>query len=450
MLVNEICFSEEILVLAMQTFSICAFRQVDRHAPIERIQHKALMLHFVFSARTGSTRSTRSAVLHSPSFWLSLLWIFAVLTSVAEKRSSNAVSAEFGLRNGQRTYVIDSWQMEDGLPGQTVNAIAESPVGYLWVGTDSGLARFDGSRFRSYTRENTTAIADDNIRHLLVARDGSIWIGTDGGGVVEYSKGSFHNYISRNIPGSAFVLGLYQSSDQVIWVSTDAGLFRVQNDQLVLANQELGIPAVPADEAKRDRSAVDAVMEDRSGRMWVGGSQLFASIHGHAREFALQPKDSRTHIRTLLESRDGSIWAGTVEGLFCLPPGASKFSRVRGVRGTVRTLYEDQSGNLWVGSITEGVYIIHDSKVTRLAETKTHIDNTVLSIFGDSEQNIWIGTRKGSTRLSRSSVRVIQFPPNVDSDFGTISTDAGEIYGLHPPSSFMSTETPSHHDTLLA
>jgi ligand-binding sensor domain-containing protein/signal transduction histidine kinase len=425
MLINEICFSEETSVPAMQTFSICALRQIDRHAAIERIQHETLTLRFLLSARTSFARSKHSAVLYNPSLWLSLLWIFAVLTSVAEKRSSNAVSAELGFQNGQRTYVIDSWQMGDGLPGQTVNAVVESPDGYLWVGTDSGLARFDGSRFRNYTRENTPAIADDNIRHLLVARDGSIWIGTDGGGVVEYNKGSFHSYISRNIPGSAFVLGLYQSSDQVIWVSTDAGLFRVQNDYLVLANQELGIPAVPANEAKRDRSAIDAVTEDRSGRMWVGGSQLFASIHGHAREFALQPKDSRTHIRTLLESRDGSIWAGTVEGLFCLPPGASKFSRVSGVAGTIRTLYEDQSGNLWVGSITEGVYIIRDSKVTRLTETKTHIDNTVLSIFGDSEQNIWIGTRKGLTRLSRSSVRVVQFPANVGSDFGTISTDAG-------------------------
>ena len=407
----------------MQTFSICAIHQRYRHAPIERIQHKALTLCF-FSVRRRSTRSARSAVLHNSSFWLSL-WIFAVLTSVAQKRTSNDVSAEFGLQGGQRNYVIDSWQMGDGLPGQTVNAIVGSPDGYLWVGTDSGLARFDGFRFRSYTRENTPAIADDNIRHMLVARDGSIWIGTDGGGVVEYSKGGFHNYISRDIPGSAFVLGLYQSPDQVIWVSTDAGLFRVQDDHLVLANQMLGIPAVPANEATIDRSAVDAVMEDRSGRMWVGGSQLFASIYGHAREFTLQPKDSRTHIRTLLESRDGSIWAGTVEGLFCLPPGASQFTRISGVAGTIRTLYEDQSGNLWIGSITDGVYVIRDHKVTRLAETKTHIDNTVLSIFGDSEQNIWIGTRKGLTRLSRSSVRVVQFPANVDSDFGTISTDAG-------------------------
>jgi signal transduction histidine kinase/ligand-binding sensor domain-containing protein len=409
----------------MQTFSICSFRQIDRYTAIERIQHKVLMLRFLLSPRASFTRSTRGVVLHNPSFWLSLMWIFAALTSVAEKRSSNDVSAELGFQNGQRTYVIDSWQMGDGLPGQTVNAVVESPDGYLWVGTDSGLARLDGSRFRSYTRENTPAIADDNIRHLLVAHDGSIWIGTDGGGVVEYNKGSFQNYISKNIPGSAFVLGLYQSSDQVIWVSTDAGLFKVQDDHLVLANQELVVPAVPAIEVIRDRSAVDAVIEDRSGRMWVGGSQLFASIHGHAREFALQPKDSRTHIRILLESRDGTIWAGTVEGLFCLPPGALKFTRISGVTGTIRTLYEDQSGNLWVGSITEGVYVIRDRKVTRLAETKTHVDNTVLSIFGDSEQNIWIGTRKGLTRLSRSSVRVVQFPANVDSDFGTISTDEG-------------------------
>jgi signal transduction histidine kinase/ligand-binding sensor domain-containing protein len=435
----------------MQTFAIYALRQANRPAALDRMQHKPLRLRFLLSALDGisignatsasggSTRSMRSAVLHHPALWFSLLWIFLVLTSVAEKRSTSAVSTEFALQNGQRTYVIDSWQMGDGLPGQAVNAIVESPEGYLWVGTNSGLARFDGSRFRSYTRQDVPAIGDDNVRHLLVARDGGIWIGTEGGGVVEYSRGTFHNYISRNIPGSAFVLGLYQSSNQVIWVATDAGLFRVQGDHLVLANQELGIPAVSANELMKDRSAVNAVMEDRSGRMWVGGSQLFASIGGQAHEFILPPKDSRTHIRTLLESRDGSIWAGTVEGLFCLSPGASQFARISGVRGTIRTLYEDQSGNLWAGSITEGVYVIRGREVTRLDETKTHIDSTVLSIFGDSEQSIWIGTRNGLTRLSRSSVRAVPFPANVDSDFGTISTDEGgdlwapssELFHIH-------------------
>ena len=380
------------------------------------MQKNVLSIPLLRSARIGWAQRL---------FQLCWLCLFALLSSAAQKKTASNMLAKFGFQNGQHTYSVDSWQMGDGLPGQTVNAVVESPDGYLWIGTDRWLESIDGTRFRNFTLANTPAIADDNIRHLLVARDGSIWIATDGGGVVKYNSGNFHSYISRSIPGSAFVLGLYESPDRVIWVSTDAGLFRVQDDHLVLANQELGVPAVSSTEATKDRSAVDAVLEDRSGRKWIGGSQLFASIHGHTREFVLDAKDSRTHIRTLLESRDGSIWAGTIEGLFCLPPGASEFIRINGPRGTIRTLYEDQRGDLWAGSITDGIYIIRDRRVTRLAETKTNIDNTVLSISGDSEHSIWIGTRKGLTRLSASSMRVLEFPANADSDFGTISMDAG-------------------------
>ena len=320
---------------------------------------------------------------------------------------------EDSLAAAQTDYVIDSWQMRDGLPGQAVNSFSETPDGYLWVGTDGGLVRFDGSRFRTFTSQNVPALREDRILRLLTSRDGSLWIATDGGGLVQLSGGQFRSYVADGIPESAFVRGLYQSANQVIWVATDGGIFRVQGDHLARANQELGISYL----------AVNAVLEDHLGRIWVGGGQLFASDHGKALEYVLQQNGSPSHVKSLFETRDGSIWAGTVEGLYRLSPETKKFTRVNGIAGTIRTMREDENGDLWVGSNEEGIHLIRNGKVTKLAELSTQIDKAVFAIFGDIEQNIWIGTRNGMMRLSRSSVRIVEFPANLDSDFGTVYLD---------------------------
>jgi ligand-binding sensor domain-containing protein/signal transduction histidine kinase len=345
--------------------------------------------------------------------WLWALWGITPLIAHPEPVHSHAPSPEARSTTGAANYVADTWQMRDGLPGQSVSSFSETPDGYLWIGTSGGLVRFDGSRFRIFTRQNVPAFRDDGIVRLMTSQDGSLWIATQGGGLVRYSGGNFRSYLANGVPGSDFVRGLYQSSSQVVWVATDGGLFRVQGDSLVRANQELGISTL----------GLNAIVEDHLGRMWVGGGQLFVSDHGKAVEYVLQPDGSPSHVKSLIETHDGSIWAGTVEGLYRLSPGMKKFTRAAGVAGTVRSLREDKSGVLWIGSIGGGIYLIRNGKVTQLAEPMAHIDSTVFSIFGDSAQNVWIGTKTGMTRLSRSSVHVVEFPGNLDSDFGTVSLD---------------------------
>jgi signal transduction histidine kinase/ligand-binding sensor domain-containing protein len=344
---------------------------------------------------------------------LCAFWGLVVLIAFPVQVRSQAPAPDATNITWQGNYVADSWQMRDGLPGQTVRAFSETPDGYLWIGTSGGLARFDGSHVQTYTHQNVPALRDDVITRLLTSRGGNLWIATEGGGLIQYSAGMFTSYVTNGIPGGNFIRGLCESSNQVIWVASDVGLFRVKADRLERADTELGIPSFN----------VGDVLEDHLGRMWVGGGQLFVSDRGKAREYVLQRGDSRSQVKSLLETRDGSIWTGTVEGLYRLSPGMTKFKRVPGVAGTVRSMREDANGDLWIGSIAEGIYLIRNGKVTRFSAPRTSIDSAIFSIFGDSEQDIWIGTRNGMTRLSRSSVQVVSFPDNEDSDFGTISPD---------------------------
>jgi len=311
-------------------------------------------------------------------------------------------------------YTVRSWQSQDGLPEETVQAFAQTPDGYLWVGTSGGLLRFDGARFQLYAHENTPAFGENSVFCLLAAHDGRLWIGTDGSGLIEWQNGAFHAYSAEKGQTSDFVRALAEDRNGLLWVATDDGLFWVRNGRLERADKPLGLPIFN----------VHAVMEDRTGRIWVGGARLYSLKDGQAREYSLPDNDSRNKVKSFLQTADGTIWVGTVGGLYRLRPELDKFEPVPGVFGTIRSLRETPSGELWAGAIGEGIFRIRGSRVTRLQAPSPLVSNTVLSIFVDSERNLWIGAQAGMMRLSRTPVRVLDLPSAADSDFGTVALDS--------------------------
>lgn len=97
------------------------------------------------------------------------------------------------------------WRVQDGLPQNRIQAISQTPEGYLWIGTYGGLVRFDGARFVVFDRSSTPAMRDDSILALCPARDGSLWIGTEGGGLLHYSKGTFEAFGAKEGLTNGFV-----------------------------------------------------------------------------------------------------------------------------------------------------------------------------------------------------------------------------------------------------
>jgi len=310
-------------------------------------------------------------------------------------------------------YTTRSWQSQDGLPEETVQAFAQTPDGYLWVGTSGGLLRFDGAHFRLFAHENTPAFRENSVFCLLAGHNGSLWIGTDGSGLVEWRDGVFHAYPAETGQTANFVRAIAEDHNGLLWVATDDGLFWARNGHLERADKPLGLPVFN----------VHAVMEDHTGRIWVGGARLYALKNGEAREYSLSDNDSRNKVKSVLETPDGVIWIGTVGGLYRLRPGLDRFESVRGVFGTIRSLREAPSGELWAGSIGEGIFRIRGDSVRRLKAPSPLVSNTVLSIFADADHNLWIGTQAGMMRLCRTPVRVLDLPAAADSDFGTVALD---------------------------
>jgi ligand-binding sensor domain-containing protein/signal transduction histidine kinase len=314
---------------------------------------------------------------------------------------------------GAWSYTIHTWQSPDGLPEETVQSFAQTPDGYLWVGTSGGLLRFDGARFNLFASENTPAFTENSVFCLKATRDGRLLIGTDGGGLIELRNGVFRSLPDENGQTAGFIRAIEQDHTGLIWVATDDGLFWSKNGRMEHADKPLNLPAFN----------VHAVLEDHTGRIWVGGSRLYSVKDGQVHEYSLPGNDSRNKVKSFVETPDGSIWVGTVAGLHRMLPGRNRFEPVAGVLGTVRSLRALPSGELWAGTIGEGIFRISDGHVTRLTAPSLLVSNTVLSIFGDNDASIWIGTQAGMMRLSDTPVQVHALPGAADSDFGTVSLD---------------------------
>jgi ligand-binding sensor domain-containing protein/signal transduction histidine kinase len=318
-------------------------------------------------------------------------------------------------------YAERTWGMQDGLPEQVVQAFAQTNDRYLWIGTTGGLLRFDGARFVLYNRENTPAFADNNIFCLMVSRDNTLWIGTEGGGLIRYRDGAFRAFSMADGLTNSFVRTVHQDHTGQIWIGTDSGLFRISGDRVERVDDSGPLPLL----------AVHAIYEDRLGGLWVGGSKLLRLQGNEAIEFRLKGNASGNRVKSIFQTEDKIIWVGTVSGLHRLAPTSvtPQFERVPEVNATVRLLRQTSDGTLWIGTIGHGLYTYRDGHFLKMTAPEKLPSNTVLNLLEDVERNIWVGTQAGMLRLSNTPVRTVPLPDASDSDAETVYEDReGEIW----------------------
>jgi len=323
-------------------------------------------------------------------------------------------------------YTERKWQMQDGLPEQIVQAFAQTADHYLWIGTTGGLLRFDGASFVLYDRENTPAFRDNNIFCLKVSHDNSLWIGSEGGGLIRYRNGVFRAFSTSDGLSNAFVRSIEEDSKGQLWIGTDDGLFRMGGERLKRIDGTESVPQL----------AVHAIHEDRNGRLWVGGSKLLSLENASATEYHLEGEASQNRVKSILDTEDGTVWVGTVSGLQRMEPydspkpgRANGFQRISGFNVTVRFLRETSDGRLWIGTIGDGLHIYSHNQFSEITAPASLPSNTVLSLFEDVETNIWVGTQAGMLRLSQTPVRTVALPDASDSDAETVYQDLdGDVW----------------------
>ena len=308
------------------------------------------------------------------------------------------------------------WRVQDGLPEDTVQAVAQDAQGFLWLGTTGGVARFDGSEFTALDLEKRVPLPVNSVFCLLTGRDGSLWMGTEGGGLLRLQNGKLRQYTAANGLLDLFVRALFEDGRGRLWIGTDNGLFLLEPGTDRVRRLDGSAAVAPL--------AVHAIAEDRQGRMWVGGSRLVAFAANAASaptEFPLPGIDSQNRVKTILPASDGSIWVGTVGGLERL--GDRSFRKVAGVGGTVRTLRQTSDGAIWIGTIGHGLWRYGQQHLEKVDTGAMLPSKSVLSVFEDASGQIWVGTQSGLVRLNKTPVHVLPLAHAADPDFETITSD---------------------------
>jgi ligand-binding sensor domain-containing protein/signal transduction histidine kinase len=319
---------------------------------------------------------------------------------------------------GLSGYTKRLWDSQDGLSDQTIQDFAQAADGSLWIATKIGLLRFDGVRFSMFDRGPAAAALERGVNCLLVSRDGNLWIGTEGGGLVRFRNGAFQRYSTAGGVANEFVRAIYEDRNGEIWVGADQGLFRVAGASIAKIDGIAGTPPM----------FVRAFAEDQRGHLWVGGTTIL-EFKGTAfvRQYPLSGGPSANLITSMFSARNGTLWVGTLSGLhWLLPSGA--LDRVAGISAQVDAIHETSDGTIWIGTVGQGLFNYRHSQLFRIGPGNLP-SKTVKALLEDREGNIWIGTQSGIMRLSSTPLGIVPFPAGADSEFETLSYDSdGSIW----------------------
>jgi len=335
-------------------------------------------------------------------------------------------------------YAHMSWKIRDGFPKTDISSIAQTPDGYLWLGTEFGLFRFDGVKPAQWRPPANQELPSNFIFNLLTARDGTLWIGT-AKGLASWKDGKVTQYPEladryifkvledregtvwasagavpfgklcaiRNEGVQCFgddgslgraVFNLYEDSKGNLWAGVKEGLWRWKPGP----PQFFRLPGEP--------DGIQCFGEDTDGTLLVGwNSGIHRFIDGKTEPFALPGRAGQIRPRRMLRDRDGSLWIGTFnEGLVHVHQGRTDvFGLADGLSGEAgNVLFEDREGNIWVSS-GGGLDRFRDFAIATFSVNRGLSSPRVRSLFADRDGSIWVATRNGLNRWHNGQVTIL-------------------------------------------
>jgi signal transduction histidine kinase/ligand-binding sensor domain-containing protein/DNA-binding response OmpR family regulator len=305
-------------------------------------------------------------------------------------------------------YVHDVWEIEQGLPKNTVNDIIQTRDGYLWLATDAGLVRFDGTHFKVYDKKSVKQLATNSIYALWEDREGTLWIGTYGGGLIrrDPKDGTFTAFTEEQGLSNNLIWCLYEDRKGNLWIGTYDGLNRLdaKNGTFTTYTTKEGL----------SYNTISSLCEDRQGNLWIGteGGGLNRLKHLDSKDgtftiYTTKKGLSNDTVWALCEGREGGLWVGTYNGLNRLDSTNGTFTTYTTDDGLsdnrITTLYEDPEGCLWIGTYSGGLTRLDlKTGVFTPFTTKDGLsDDLVWAICEDREGGMWIGTQSGGLNRLR-------------------------------------------------
>ncbi len=317
-------------------------------------------------------------------------------------------------------YQFHTWNSQNGLPDDTINAIQRTHDGYIWMTTSTGLVRFDGLHFRIFNEANTPSLISVNFTFgaLLESRDGALWAGTSDGGAVRYQGGRFLSISSRDGLPDDDVTRIDQDPTGAVYIFTRSGLSKWVNGKLERLAPKPGSPFNGYQPADAEQVGFD-------GKHWGiwrnAGSHLQRFANGSWSNFPLPPgmnDPSQLHIHTIYQDSRGNIWynAGGYPGQYFRVQGGG-LRVFRGLPPEAFVCWQGDDGALWIDTHHGHLAIWKDGHLyPQSAITTPNLFNTIQDPGGA----LWIATlTEGLFRVTRSVAHLVvpdgapEFPANL-------------------------------------
>jgi len=289
-----------------------------------------------------------------------------------------------------------AWRTDSGLPQNTVHSILQTRDGYLWLGTDGGLVRFDGIDFVTFDAENTPQFKSDTVDDLLQDEAGALWIST-AAGLLRYHNGGFAAYTAAQGLPADTVWFSHEDRRHRLWAITSAGpaWFNGKSFVAVAGAQSAG----PLQR--------HALAEDAHGTLWLGGSSGVLAL-----DTTLATPSLRLHllggvpVETVELNRQGEVWIGTNDGLERYARGAlAPILHLPG-KTEVTALYPDAEDGMWVGTATGMLHLAGNGERLPLQASDLAIAGArVDGLYQDRERVLWIATERGVFRLESDQLQ---------------------------------------------
>ncbi|HEX6133603.1 MAG TPA: two-component regulator propeller domain-containing protein [Longimicrobiales bacterium] len=366
-------------------------------------------------------------------------------------------------------FAIDQWTTEHGLPQNSVNAIAQAPDGYLWIGTFGGLARFDGTRFTLVERIDSAGRHIDRILSLAVGPDSALWIGTENG-LLRRKDGTWRVHTRADGLPDDEVRAVYVSDAGVVWMAAGgSGVAWLAGGEFEVLHEAEG----------RALGHVISITADAGGRLWVNTNRGVLTIEGGdaatarwravpaegpagmllqdragaywyrlPREMARESEGALGIVAvpsgwTMVEDPGGGYWIGTVNdgaSYFDVQDGTPRLHRYPLPDGRVafrvQSAHVDREGNVWLGTNADGLLRARRKLFTTYTSEHGLSHDVATAVFGDASGTMWVATNCGGVNAIDAARRVIRIsnprsPRDPDGDpcvFALAQDSAGTVW----------------------
>jgi ligand-binding sensor domain-containing protein/signal transduction histidine kinase len=305
-------------------------------------------------------------------------------------------------------YVRDRWGTEQGFPRGPVYAITQTNDGYLWIGVEAGLLRFDGWKFE-LMHDPSGAFVLSSILGLAADKDGSLWVSLRDRSLIHYRNGAFEDAFSRAEPPDSITAMSVSRHGELLAAKMQFGAFTYRAGIFKLLASATGVP----------RSPIISVAQTGDDAIWLGtrGTGLFRLKDGITSPITQNLPDPK--INCLLPDGVKDLWIGTDNGL--IRWSGEKLTD-QGIPAALHGLQilamtKDQDANIWMGTGSSGLLRLNAQGLSRLESAKSNqAYGAITAVFEGREHNLWIGSANGIERLRDSAFVTYSAPEGVPAE----------------------------------